>query len=355
MAHQIHLRTFIIRCAMVVFWIAAIILFLLVPHILESFSHKKSITVLAWPALIDTHYLKAFEKESGIKVNVRYFENNEELLAKMKETKGRGYDLIMPSDYMVDLMVQQGLLKKIDKSRLPFFNDLYPHLVGNYYDPENQYSMPFFWSIYGIAVNSEHFGGELPQASWKLVFDPRFAQPHTCMIDDARELILIAGQYLFGKQDSFNQMQIEQIKQLLVEQKKWVELYTEERANFLLMSKMSPVAVILSAIVARIARNVKRIKFLVPEEGSFMVIDSFAMPIATDKDDLVYQFLNYIYKKEVLKNYIAKYGYFAPIKSIEHTNLGIEMPSAEQFKKIDFFRNILTNQQISDIWIALKA
>ncbi len=344
-----------IRFLSVIFWVSIISIFLWIPELVQRFYSTKSITILTWPTLIDAQRLQDFEKETGVKVFLRYFENNEELFAKIKETKGQGYDLIMPSDYMVDQMIKSKLLKKIDTSKLHFFKDLYPHLVNNYYDPHNEYSVPFFWSIYGIAIDKDYFGSKLPEPSWNLIFDPALIQPHTAMIDDARELILIAGRYLYKDQPLVDAKQFEAIKQLLLQQKKWIEVYTEDRANFLLASKSSPVAVILGAVVSRIMKQYKNIAFLIPEEGSFMVIDSFVMPISSTKDELVYSFLNYVYTPDVLKYYIKKYGYFSPLTTVQSSSPIIELPNQEQFKKIQFFKNNIPKKELSDIWIALKA
>ncbi|MDR3550970.1 MAG: extracellular solute-binding protein, partial [Candidatus Babeliales bacterium] len=240
------------HAAIVLFWSVVIILFLWAPFFISNMYKQKSLTVLAWPGLLDVQYLQKFEQKTGIKVNVRYFESNEELYLKIKETKGKGYDLIMPSDYMTDLMIKDNLLKKIDKKKLHFFDQLNPHLIGKYYDKNNDYSIPFFWSMYGIAIDKDYFKDKELNRSWSLVFDQKHIVPHTCVIDDVRELILIAAQYLYGKQDNLNDSQLEEIKNLLIAQKKSVEVYAEDRANTLLASQICPVAIILSAVVARI-------------------------------------------------------------------------------------------------------
>lgn len=356
MTKKMVLRTIVIRTLIVCFWFGVSILFLLIPSIPTGITEKKSITVLSWPTLIDAEQLKQFEQETGIKVYLRYFENNEELYAKVKESGGVGYDLIMPSDYLLEEMIKQNLVKKIDRSKITFFNDLYPHLVGQYFDEKNEYSVPFFWSIYGLAIDKEHFGAKQPEPSWSLVFDPKLAQPHTCMIDDARELIMIAAQYLYGSAAMLTQAQFDEIQALLVQQKQWIEMYTEERSNYMLSSKASSVAVVFSAIIARSMRSNPNIGFMIPREGSFMVIDSFVMPKPTVKDAYVYQFLNFIYRTDVLKEGIKKYGFLSPIKNeLLEANSIIPLPTQEQLKKIEFFRNILPKKEVSDIWIALKA
>lgn len=341
----------------ILFWLSMIFCFLWLPSFFKFFYQEKSLTILTWPAFLDIQYLQKFEKETGIKIHLRYVESNEELYVKIKETKGEGYDLIMPSDYMIELLKDEHILKKIDTNKLSFVDKLYPHLLHTYYDPLNEYSVPFFWSMYGIAYDKEYFKDTSLQPSWALIFDPAIAPSHICMIDGARELVQIAGQYLFGKQThSFTKEDIERIKKLLIEQKKLVELYTEDRANFLLASKTSPLAVSIGAVTARIMRTFKNIAFVIPKEGSFLNIDAFVIPKSTHKDDLIYLFLNYLYKEEVLKHHSSKYGYFSPLKGIElDTNYPIPFPTHEQISNASFFKNVLSREQLSAIWVAVKA
>lgn len=338
------------------FWLSIIVLFLSIPSFFTYFSQEKSITILTWPAFLDAGYLQNFEKETGIKVHLRYVESNEELYVKLKETKGEGYDLIMPSDYMIELLRNENVLKKIDMDKLPFSKELYPHLINNYYDPSNEYSIPYFWSMYGIAYNKDYFENKDLPASWELIFDEKIAPNHLCMIDGARELVQIAAQYLYGKQTAaLTSEQIERIKTLLIKQKKLVELYTEDRANFLLASNTSPLAVSIGAVAARIMRNFKNIQFVIPKEGSFLNVDAFVIPKKTMKDDLIYTFLKYVYKEEVLKHHITKYGFFSPLKTVLIQDSPIPLPTTKQIEDADFFRNILTRSELSDIWIAIKS
>lgn len=349
--------TFTVRSVIILFWFCISIGFLLLPLVPKFSQEKKSITVLAWPTIIDADQLVQFEKETGIKVNLRYFENNEELYAKVKESGGIGYDLIMPSDYLLEELIKQNLVKKLDRTKINFFEKIHPQLIGKYFDPANDYSVPFLWNIYGLAIDKDYFGGTLPKSSWALIFDEAYLQPHTCMIDDSRELIMIAAQYLYGSYENLTQKQFDEISALLKKQKKYVEMYTEERGNYMLASKASPVALIFSSIIGRMMRAHSHIAFMIPDEGSFMVIDSFVMTKTTKKDDYVYAFLNYLYRADVLKENVQQYGFFAPIHDpeLDALNTTIPFPTDEQFKKLEFFRNVLPKKEVSDIWIALKA
>src|SRR5271154_1669420 len=160
------------RMMVVIFWVLVLFGFMYSPALIRWFSRsEKSITVFTWPLIIDANYITAFEKETGIKVYISYYESNEELLTKLKTTRGRGYDLVIPSDYAIEQLIKEQLVKKIDMSKLDFIGRINPFLKNNYYDPTNEYSLPYFWSVYGLCIDRDAFGGQLPEASWALIFD----------------------------------------------------------------------------------------------------------------------------------------------------------------------------------------
>ena len=106
---------------------------------------------------MDPGVIADFEKETGIKVNLNYYSSNEELIVKLKATKGEGYDLIIPSDYAVKSLSKKNSSKTIDRSKSAFWNEINPALIGHFFDPENQFSIPFEWEIYGFGIDKEYF------------------------------------------------------------------------------------------------------------------------------------------------------------------------------------------------------
>lgn len=133
-----------VRTASILFWSIFIMLCLVVPSYLTKNSGQQTINVFTWSNLLDAKYLRKFQCETGIKVNLNYYESNEELLGKLSASDA-GYDLILPSDYAVDWMIKRDMLKKLDKTQLHFLDRLDKRLIGNYYDPDNSYSVPYFW------------------------------------------------------------------------------------------------------------------------------------------------------------------------------------------------------------------
>lgn len=352
------LRTFTIRFLIVVFWTSLIALFLFAPSIIEKFQGDthKSLNLFTWPQLIDVEYLEKFEEETGIKVHVSYYEENEEMLVKLKATGGYGYDLVVPSDYAVQWLRQEGLLKKIDKSRLHFFHQINTDLLGHYFDPENEYSVPYLYGVYGIGINKEFFNNTMPKPSWDLIFRKIFSDKKIGMVNDARFIILVAAKYLFGTIDNLTPEQLEQIKNLLIEQKKWVEMYNELRADYMLTSRLCPAVMGLNTEIWKAMLTSDAFDFIIPDEGAFMLIDNFVIPQASKKEEDVYKLINFLYREDVLTNNLTKFAFFSTLKTMDTVqDPRRPIPTPAQMEKMDFFRHVIPQEVINEIWIAVKA
>jgi len=315
------------------------------------------LTIFTFPSLLDAEYLNKFEKETGIKLYISYYENNDELLVKLRETRGVGYDVVIPSDYTVELLIKEGLLQKIDRSKLAFFKHIDPKFLGKYFDPKNEYSIPYLWEVYKIGVSKNYFKNGSPEASWKIIFDEQYVPGKIVMINNAREAVLLAAYYLFGTIDNLTDDHIKKIKELLVKQKKWVEVYTDLRSDYLLFSGTVSLAVGMSSEIWQATRFDKSIDYLIPKEGTFMIIDSVAIPAASKKTELIYQFFNFFYDPNVVKYHANKYSTFPVTTNVELDNYFVKSIERiwRESKKLTFFKNVLSEKQLNDVWIALKS
>ena len=192
---KIH-QPYLIRVLILLFWTTIIggSLFLSFVH---PFS-RKTINVFAWGDIFDPLYIARFEQETGIGVKISYYTTNEELLAKLKETRGYGYDLIVPSDYSIAILRNAGLLKKLDKQRLPF-NRINPALLGHAYDNNNDYSLPFEWEIFGLGIDTTYFDKAFNvhnNQNWGLIFEPH--NYAIAMVNDPIEAIALSSFYLYS-------------------------------------------------------------------------------------------------------------------------------------------------------------
>jgi spermidine/putrescine transport system substrate-binding protein len=357
-ASVVNSRSFTLHVAFVVFWIAAIFGFLYVPSLFRVFENNRSINVFMWSGVVDPKVLSDFEKETGIKVNVSYFEGNDELIVKVLATKGKGYDMIVPSDYAVAFFRQHGLLKKIDKTKLDFWSSIHPKFINHWFDPQNEYSVPAEWYVLGLGINKNHFPDGLPRASLKTIFEPS-GKYRLGVLNDSKEFAGLAVKYRYGVLRSIDHAETNEIKNLLMKQKERVEAYTDFRGDFLLESgNCSVVLVPISAIWKTIVNN-ESVAFLLPEEGTFLGLENYAILEGSTKEELVYQFMNYLFRLDVQK---YNFEHRILLSTRKDAHFVFEHPILREcFERIgsepggaQLFEHLLTDEQVNDIWMAVK-
>jgi len=337
---------------------ALIIAFVSAGRFTQLFDRGKNINILVWGQVLDKEFLSDFENETGIHVNMNYFENNEELFVKLQSTSLHDYDLIMPSDWAAELLIRDGLIKKLDRNKIVVWDNLYPALCNHYFDPHNEYTIPFYWSLFGLGINTDYWNGKNPEPTWGLVFDEHIMPKRIATVEDSRALISTAALYLFGRVEQLSNDEINAVKQLLIKQKPYVEIYTDSRAEYVLASGVVPLVVTLFGDLLKVMRRFDSLNFVMPKEGGFAIIDSFAITAATKKEDLVYPFLNYLFRPDIVKKYVDKFDFFPAVKvSVEYDDRFIRLtePTKALFKNINFFRNVVSKEILNDVLIALKS
>jgi spermidine/putrescine transport system substrate-binding protein len=355
------MKKFCVRSLIILFWIALILGSLYWPKLKIVRYDANTLNIFAWGDILDPTVISQFEKDTGIKVNLNYYSSNEEMLVKLKATKGEGYDLIIPSDYAVNILIQEKLLKELDRSKLHFWNEINPNLLGHHFDPDNRYSIPFEWEVFVFGIDKDYFSAHPLPSSWKLIFDKDLVQYKISMTNDPIEAVRFASFYLFGPIPELSPSQAIQVKNLLIEQKQWVEAYASFRGDYFLATKNCPVVVASSSYIWRTMRQFPFVSFLVPEEGTFITIENLAIPALSQKEHLTYQFINYLYSHYSVKSHFDTYGFFP---STLHSLQDIEMEpeakslvfaSEEQFKKFYFIQEVIPQQQIHDTWVEVKS
>jgi spermidine/putrescine transport system substrate-binding protein len=338
------------RVLIVLFWSVCTLFLLRAPDFLSK-KPASSLTILVWPNILDRDLFSVFEKRTGIKVYVAYFENYEELFVKLKNGGALGYDMVMTSDYMAELLIKEKVLEKLDKKRCPFFDRINRSFLGNYCDPQNDFTVPYALSLYGLGVDLDAFGGVVKDPSWSLLFNT----DHVGMPDDAREVILIAAQYLFGSIDNLTDQKLDQIKTMLREQKKRVEMYTDLRTDYLLFSKTASVVAAMHPDLAHAIKKTSNIKFLLPKEGVFAVLDSMALVKGSVSTDAAYLLLNFLYEQSVMDYYVKEYKFIPALSDVACPDLQLGVDERNIIDSVCFFRNVISPEKLMDCWISVKS
>ena len=291
------------------FYILILAFFLYLPTISRLFFKTDNvINVYTFTDMISSETAHDFESETGKRVNLKYYDTNEELYAKFKINDGKGYDLITPSDYLVDLLKKSDLLARIDKNKLTHFNELDKRLTGHYFDPKNNFSIPYFWSMDGIIYKKDLFKDI--KVDWDLIFNkPNNLNFKICMLDSARETTFIVADYLFNKVNNLTDDDYLKIKATLIKQRSWVEIYMLASLQYYLLSGVVPIAVTSSAFAKKILEVSDDYEYVLPEKGALLIIDNLAIPKYSDKTDLVHRFIDFLISKKTIAYNSNLFGY----------------------------------------------
>ncbi len=349
------------RIAIIGLWIVLIFVALYLPNMKIFPTQEKSINIFVWGDTILPEVLVAFEKETGIKVNLSYYATNEELQVKMKATGGEGYDLVMPSGYTVQILIEDGLLKPLARSKMNFMGDLNPALLDHPYDPNNVYSVPFEWEVYGLGYDKTYFAEKPFLKSWRMIYDSSFVDYKIALNNDPIENVAFSSLYLFGQADSITPEQFQEIRELLLKQRTWVEAYSDFRADYFIATGNCPIALCSSPLIKRIHPLFPNIEFALPEEGSLVTVENFCIPKASKKEKYTYQLLNYLFRESSVIAHCKNFGYF-PARLIPTDEL--EMTSwegtfyaytKEDFQKLHFVKKLVPPKEIRKLWVEVKS
>lgn len=268
---------------------------------------ERVLNLYIWSNYIAPETVRKFEERLGVKVNVDLYDTNEAMLAKI-QSGNVGYDLLCPSNYPIETLRKQDLLRPLDHSALPHLVNLDPRFLDLEYDPGNRYSIPYFWGSAGIAYNRRR----VPKVdSWSVLWDPKLAG-RILMLDDPREAI---GAALKWKGLSFNSTGAEALglaTRLLLEQKPLVRTYNASNFEDVLLSGDVWVAHGWNGQFARAMAQDPDLDYVIPKEGGSLFIDSLVIPRSAPHPELAHAFMDFVMEKEIAAEICATMQYSTP-------------------------------------------
>ena len=326
----------------------------------EFISEERTLNVFTWGDILHPEVIREFEKEKGVKVRLSYYSSNEELVVKMKATKGIGYDIIIPSDYAVKILEKENLLKKINKEKLSFWHTLDSKVLNHPFDPENNYSIPFEWEVFGIGYDKDFFAHSQPPALYSDLFNHPLNY-RIVMPSDPNEAVQIAAFSLFGPEVILSQSEKIAVTKALISQKKHVEAYANFRGDYFLATKNAAVVLASSSYIWRTQQKFSFIGFTVPSDYQFITIESICLPMETPREDLCYEFINYIFSENSIRKHFDTYGFF-PARLMQPSELSSDPSKTALYTSLMdlqgsfyFFYPLLEPKELHEIWIELKS
>ncbi len=316
----------------------------------------KVLNVYNWGDYIDPSLITKFEKETGIKVNYNTYDTNETMYAKVKSGSS-DYDIVVPSDYMVEKMIKQGLLEKIDFNNIPNYKYIGKQFKHLSYDPTDEYSVPYMWGTIGIAYNSKYI--KSPITSWKDLWNPKY-KDQIVMFDSMRDSMAIALKTLGYSMNSTNPEQIKEAGELLRKQKPLVLAYFVDEVKDAILSGEATIAPVWSGDAAYMMSEDPDIKYVIPKEGSNEWFDALCIPKGAKHKKEAEMFINFLCNPENALTNVEYIGYQTPIPETYEMlpeDIKKEYPSEAELKNCQIYTDL--NQKTLDLydeeWIKLKS
>lgn len=253
------------------------------------------LNIYNWADYLDEDVIRDFEREFGIRVIYNVFSNNEELHARLR-AGASGYDVIFPSDYMIQVLIEEDLLQPIPHEAIPNLANIDERFLDLPFDPGNQYSVPYLWGTTGIGVNTRYV--KEPVDSWDVLWDPKY-RGRIAMLNDPREVFGVALKRLGYSANTRDLAALQEARDLLIEQKPLVLTYDSDNTKNLLVSGEVWLAHGYLGDVLMAADEDPDITYVVPKEGGLLWMDNMAIPKTARNVDAALKFINFILRPDI--------------------------------------------------------
>jgi spermidine/putrescine-binding protein len=271
----------------------------------------KEIVLYNWSEYIEPEIYTLFEEEFGIKVVEDNFSNNEELLAKL-QGGAAGYALIVPSEYTVGIMIEEGLLAELNHENLPNIKNLSEQFQDPPYDPGNKHCVAYQWGTTGLG----YIDGEVEEpTSWAVLFDPDPNSPaygRTTMLDDTRESFAAALAYLGYDINTTDEAQLQEAKELLIQAKASLAGYDSDTYEDQLASGENLLAHGWNGDFLVAQEENENIAYVVPQEGGVIWVDAICIPITASPEQKLAaeMFIDFLLRPDI-GAMLTEFTYFA--------------------------------------------
>ena len=324
----------------------------------------QELNVYNWTDYMDPDILTQFEEECGVKVIYDTFSSNEDLLAKL-QAGATGYDVIIPSDYMVTIMRQLNMLKELDKANIPNAVNIDPLFANPPYDEGLVYSMPYQWGTTGIGYNLEATGS-VPE-SWDYIFNPEMASKFDgklSVLNDQREVIGAALKYLGYSMNSVDEAELEEAKQTILAIKPYVATFDSDSFGELLVSGDLNIGLGWSGGYFQdiYASDNENLGYVIPEEGGTIWTDNMAIPKTAPHAYTAEVFINYILDPEIGAQ-LTNWNLYGSPNAASYAFIADEIkqdpgiyPPEETLAKMEFLGDLAEGTLLWDrIWTEIKS
>jgi spermidine/putrescine transport system permease protein len=320
------------------------------------------LVVYNWGEYIDPEVLTIFEEETGINVVYEEFETNEILYPKVSSA-AIAYDVVCPSDYMIQRMIENDLLTEINFDNIPNIKNIGKQYMeqSRQFDPENKYSVPYCWGTVGILYNKTMV--DEPVNSWSILWDPKY-KDNILMQDSVRDAFGATLKYLGYSLNSTDLDELTEAKNLLIEQKPLVQAYVIDQVRDKMIGNEAALGVIYSGEAIYTQKENPNLEYVIPKEGSNIWIDSWVIPKNAEHKENAEKFINFLCRPDIALMNFEYITYSTPneaarelIEDESIRNSEIAFPDFSKYDNLETFQYLGTeaDQVYGDLWNKVKS
>lgn len=274
----------------------AILIILLTLFVLSGCSSsKEKLYVFNVGDYMDMDVIKDFEEEFDCRVIYEEFASNEDLFVKIKTSK-QAYDVIFPSDYMLERLVSQDLVQKLDKDKIENYKYIDDYYLNRDFDPNNDFSLPYMAGTVGIVYNAEKYSEGIHK--WADLWDEKYERD-VVLYYSQRDVLMVALKKLGYSMNTQNPAELEAAKEELIKQKPLIYGYLGDEIKDILVAEDANIGVVYSGDAGVIMSLNDDFKYSIPKEGTNLWIDLMAIPKSAQNPELAYEFINFLLRPDI--------------------------------------------------------
>lgn len=304
-----------------------------------------------------------FEKQFGVRVIVENFDSNEMMYTKLMA--GDRYDVVIPSDYMIERLMKEDYLQKIDKSLIPNMENMDEAVLGMSYDPHNDWSIPYFWGSVGLVYNHENVDPAVIESEgWEILRNTDYAG-HIYIYDSERDSFMMAFKALGYSMNTEDPDEINAAYEWLLQMNNTMSpVYVTDEVIDSMMNGYKDIAVVYSGDATVILDENEEMSFYMPEQGTNIWCDAMVIPANAENPKLAHEFINYMLTYEAAFDNTETVGYTSPNAEVFEEMTTSEDLYAENaaylprsgYEKDEMFHdNQVLMRELSRLWIKVKA
>ena len=304
-----------------------------------------------------------FEKQYGVRVIVENFDSNEMMYTKLMA--GDRYDVIIPSDYMIERLMNEDFLQPLDKSMIPNMENMSDAVLGMSYDPDNTYSIPYFWGSVGLVYNHENVDPAVIESEgWEVLRNTDYAG-HIYIYDSERDSFMMAFKALGYSMNTEDPNEINDAYEWLLQMNNTMSpVYVTDEVIDGMMNGYKDIAVVDSGDAAVVLDENEDMSFYMPSQGTNIWCDAMVIPQNAENPKLAHEFINYMLTYEAAFDNTETVGYTSPNAEVFEEMTSSEdlyadnaayLPRSGYDKDEMFHDNQVLMRELSKLWIKVKA